>query len=301
MPALPVTAPSVSCPFNTLEYAPALAHVGPSVVTRDGGAYVLRRPISEGMFDGVGPWPYVWIRSAADIDALRQDFRGLVTITAVTQPGYIPPAAADPVFLKDHFVFDPSLPIPELSARACRRLSDAEAKGTFELARDSRAPAQMAEIYSGVRERRRLHGGLFDVLDDHFDIIARLDCSMFFRVSRDGVVGAMACGVQFGGWLQILHMAMSPDGLQWNAAYLLMRGLQRHASANDVKLLTGGMPDGGTPGLRIFKSRWSNCFLPVHLIRIVNDTDAYAMLSKSRLPTPFFPAYRAPRPIGPGS
>lgn len=244
----------------------------------------------------MGSWPYLWIESDTDIAALRHDFSHLVTVTAVTQPGYVPSAGANAVFLKDHFVFDPLLPVPDLSPRARSRLRGAEAVGVFELVTDTAARLMMTEIYAGVRDRRNLTGGLFDVRPDHFAVIAGLDQSVFFRVSRNGETGAMACGVAFDGWLQILHTAMSPDGLKWNASYLLMRGLQEHAASRGVKLLTGGMPDAGTPGLRIFKSRWSNTFLPVHLVRLVNDADAYASLSAPHEAARYFPAYRAPRP-----
>lgn len=83
----------------------------------------------------------------------------------------------------------------------------------------------MVPLYAEMIQRKGLAGGFFDMGPRHFASIARLDCGVFFRVARDGRTGAMACGVIFAGMLQILHTAMSLDGLSWNASYLLMHGL----------------------------------------------------------------------------
>lgn len=60
-------------------------------------------------------------------------------------------------------------------------------------------------------------------------------------------------------------------------------------------MLTGGLPGGGTEGLRTFKARWANRFEPVYMLKIVNDPALYARLCSERGEAPgFFPAYRAP-------
>lgn len=257
---------------------------------------LLRRPIpGTGLRDGMGPWPYLWIEDAADLDALYDGFRHLVTVTAVTQPGYVPEARGETaILLKQHFVFDPALPDPPLSRRTRGRLARLERSAAFEVATGAAGPAAMALLYEGLKRRRQLEGGYFDHEPGHFDAIAGLEGAVFFRVADGAGLGAMACGVVFAGRLQILHMAMSEAGLRWNASYLLMRGLQEHARRHGLLLLTGGMPDRGSDGLRTFKTRWANRFEPVYLVRIVNDAAAYAALSAGRPPTGFFPAYRAP-------
>lgn len=256
---------------------------------------VLRRSIpGTPRFDAVGPWPYLWIGESGDIEALREGFRHLVTIAAVTQPGFVPPAgSADAVLLKQHYVFDPALPDPPLSARARARLARTERMGTFEVAPGAGACAEMIALYDGLKRRRGLEGGFFDHGSEHFEAIAALDGSVFFRVARPDGIGAMACGVVFAGMLQVLHMAMSEEGLRWNASYLLMRGLQEHVRSAGLRLLTGGMPDSGSDGLKTFKARWANRFEPVYLLRIVNDEATYAALCAATPGHGFFPAYRA--------
>jgi hypothetical protein len=127
----------------------------------------------------------------------------------------------------------------------------------------------------------------------HFEAIADLDKSVLFRVRDAAGTGAMACGVVFGGLLQILHTATTESGLTWNASYLLMHGLQTFSRELGVRLLLGGMPESGTDGLRIFKARWVNSHAPVYLLRIVNDPARYAALcSGASADASFFPAYR---------
>jgi hypothetical protein len=293
-PACPLA--ETCCPFNTPAYAAGLGHLGAVEMHAAGRFPVLRRRVpGTSLWDGVGPWPYLWVDSPSDLDALREDFRHLVTLTVVTQPGYVPRArSGEAVFLKQHFVYDPALPAPVLSRRARARLRRCEAAGTFEVVPRGEAWPAMTEAYAGLVRRRRLTGSLFDMPDDHFEAIAHLDESVFFRVRDASGTGAMACGVVFGGLLQILHTATTENGLTWNASYLLMHSLQTYSRGSGVRLLLGGMPDSGTDGLRIFKERWVNSFAPVYLLRIVNDPARYAALcSGAAAGVSFFPAYRS--------
>lgn len=291
----------VLCPFNTRPYAAGLSNIGDVEMDPAGRFPVLRRPIAGTAFwDGAGPWPYLWIEDASDIEALCQDFRHLVTVTVVTQPGYLPRGllsrgrGIDAVFFKEHFVYDPDLPAQSLSQRARARLRRCEAVGSFEIVRSLPERMAMAPLYEALKRRRGLLGGFFDKGPAHFRAIAGLSESIFFRVTRASGIGAMACGVIFGGMLQILHMAASEDGLGWDASYLLMHGLQTFAREQRLWLLTGGLPAGAAEGLRIFKARWANRFEPVHLLRIVNQPSVYAGLCAGRPPSGYFPAYRAP-------
>lgn len=231
-----------------------------------------------------------------DIEALHEGYRHLITLAVVTQPGHVPQVPGDgATLLKQHFVYDPSLPPPVLSTRARSRLRQSEAAGTFDIVTDTASRVAMADLYDGLKRYRGLAGGNFDYPRRHFEIIASMPNSLFFRTADAGGTGAMACGVLYGDMLQILHTAVSPAGLRWNASYLLMHGLQAFAKDRGVRLLTGGMPDSGSDGLRIFKQRWANSFAPVYLLRIVNDRERYRALTARRTtPTPYFPAYRAP-------
>jgi hypothetical protein len=286
----------VNCPFNSGYYASGLSHLGAPEAHPSWSFCLLRRPIKDtGLEDGIGPWPYVCIADSADLTALREDFRHLVTLSVVTQPGYVPAdKAVDATLLKQHFVYDPQRPMPELSRRARIRLRRAEAIGSVELITDIEDRMAMTEIYEGLKRRRGLAGGIFDYPRRHFETVARMPNSLFLQVRAASGIGAMACGFIFGDMLQILHTVIAEDGLRWNASYLLMRALQELARERGVRLLTGGMPAGGSAGLRVFKLRWVNDFTPVYLLRIVNDPRAYASLCRAGTDrNSFFPAYRA--------
>ena len=141
---------------------------------------------------------------------------------------------------------------------------------------------KLPSIYEALKVRRGLTGTFVDFPLRHFETIADIENGVFFRATNSAGVGAMACGVLYRDMLQILHTAISQDGLRWNASYLLMHGLQSFARDKGVRLLTGGMPAGGSEGLRIFKQRWANRFEPVYLLRIINDRASYTALCADR-------------------
>jgi hypothetical protein len=277
-------------------YAAGLTHLGEARMHPVLRLPVFCRPIGRtGRYDGIGAWPYLWVDDESDITALANDFGDLVTLAIVTQPGFTPGVRGNPVLLKQHYVYDPSLPAPALSQRARQRLRDSERVGTFTVVTNAAGRLEIAELYEGLKRRRTMAGIFRDMQAPHFDAIARLDGSVFFRVDSDTGIGAMACGVLFADTLQMLHIVPSEAGLHWNASYLLMHRMQEFARDQGVRLMTGGMPTGATEGLRIFKARWANALEPVYLLRIVNDPVAYAALCGSKQSGErYFPAYRLP-------
>lgn len=286
----------VECPFNSLAYVAGLRHVGRPYAHPSGHFAILRRDIpGTGLQDGISPWPYLWISGPDQIRALQEDFADLVTLTILCQPGYIPiRPACDAILLKHHFIYDPRLPPPPLSPRARARVEACARHAAFEVVTDRADRLAICDLYDALKVRRGL-GGMFDMGASHFQAIAGLKECRFFRVRSGEAIGAMACGVVFGGMLQILHTVPTGEGLRWNASYLMMHGLQDFARAHGLQLLIGGMPAGGRPGLNVFKSRWVNRSEPVYMIRIVNDPKTYARL-RGDVPgdDAYFPAYRRP-------
>jgi hypothetical protein len=286
-----------SSPFGGIGYMSGLRHIGEPEPSRTGLFSILRRRIAQsGLSDGMGPWPYLWIEGPQDMASLYNDFRHLVSITAVTQPGFVPGLPeADMTLLKQHFVYDPRLPRPPLSRRAGLRLSRTLMTSFCRLVTDEGRLARMTAMYEGLKARRHLFGGHFDFPAQHFESLHRMENAVFVEVGDASGIGAAACGVLFQGILQILHTVTSEHGLRWDASYRLMAGLQDYADEHQVRLLTGGLPDGGSPGLLAFKKRWSNSVAPVYLLKIINDRAAYAALCRdSPERSGYFPLYRAP-------
>jgi hypothetical protein len=284
-------ATSLLCPFNAASYLAGLPHLGKVECRSTAPAAIFRRPIPNSSYcDGLGPWPYAWVDNAEELAALCDAFSDLVSLTIVTQPGFRPPRD-DASYFKDHYIFDPSLGFPHLSARALKRLERAADACEFVVVTDLRGRLEIVKLYADVKRRRNLAGGFFDFPLVHFETLARHPAATFFRVRRGEDTEAMACALQFGGWIQLLHIAVSDAGLKSNASYLLMYELLRFAM-NDRRLLCmGGIPQHGEAGLSHFKARWSNRRDPVYLLRIVNDRRAYASLTRS-VKTAYFPAYR---------
>ncbi|WP_161957258.1 GNAT family N-acetyltransferase [Aestuariivirga litoralis] len=261
-----------------------------------GALAVLKRAVrGSGHYDGVGPWPYLWVESPRDLEVLREGFRHLVTLTVVTQPGYVHPVqGGDTSFLKHHFVYDPALPAPVMSRRTRTRIARCEARATFRPITDVGRRMACLALYRRLLQRRGLTGCYVDFPDDHFQGLASLEAGVFFEVVDADGPGAFSCGVVFNGILQVLHMASSDEGLRWDASYLLMKGMQEHARSNRLRLMTGGMPDTGSPGLRQFKRKWANTHEPVYIMKIINDAALYHGLCNGVLRSSrYFPGYRA--------
>jgi hypothetical protein len=283
------------CPFHKQEYVSSLYNLGCPERSISAGFSLLRRPIpGTKLFDGIGSWPYLYIDNPKLENALRYDFSHLISITAVTQPGYKPIREdLNPILLKEHYVFDPNLSRPILSKRARKRLQKVEEVATFEVISNDLEKLLFFDHYRDLIIRRNLTGAHIDFPIDHFKSIINLPEGIFFRVRNNDNTGALACGVIFHGMLQILHMVFPIVGLKWNASYLMMKSLQDFACANGLRMLTGGMPDFASEGLRIFKSRWANVMEPVYLLRLINNQEAYEALSAQNCyNSSYFPAYR---------
>lgn len=296
IPAMTHLAPPIgaTCLFNSTGYARALTHVGSPRSHAASGVTLLARPVPDGSCrDGVGPWPYLWLDEAGE-HALRDEFRDLVTVTAVSQPGYVPRHDhGDVRLLKQHYLYDPALPRPPLSRRATRRLTECRAAAEFELVDDATGRSQVSAFYRALVRRRRLSGGFFDLPDEHFESLAADPGVLFVRVRAGRRVGAMACAVRVADRLQVLHIVPTTDGLAWNASYLLLAGLQDLADAFGFPVLFGGLPVNASPGLRIFKERWSNRTEPVYLFQVINDHQTFARLTRGVVQRDFFPPYRS--------
>jgi hypothetical protein len=299
-PALPKRqhAMPMFCPFSSVDYLEGLSNIGTVDRHPELPYAVLQRRIPDtDHVDGVGPWPYRCVTNDHDIEVLRDGFPHLVTLSVVTHPGWTPSlpiaASTDIRLLKQHCMFDPAKPAPALSRRAHRRLMDADHRGRFEVVTSILEQLEMAGLYQQLKLRRGLIGGFFDMPPHHFATITRLPDAVFFRVSDDQGIGAMACGLIINDLLQILHFVTTEHGLTWNASYLMMHSLQEYVRQRGLHLLTGGMPMSGSKGLSTFKNRWANAYLPVYLLCIVNDHATAARLAAGRdSPCDYFPVYR---------
>lgn len=169
--------PAVSlhaCPFNRVDYVSSLTHLGQVELRPSAPAAILRRPISGSRhFDGLGLWPYMWIHGTRQVEELYEAFRDLVTLTLVTQPGHRPVCRDDDaVLFKKHFIFDPSLRLPEFGRRTRKQVRRGLEASEFEVVADIKQRLDMVSLYEELKSRRGLAGGFFDFPRAHFETVA---------------------------------------------------------------------------------------------------------------------------------
>jgi hypothetical protein len=286
----------IDCPFNSPAYAAGLSHLGSVEFPPAAPVPMLRRQVpGTAYFDGLGSWPYSWLNGDDEVAALSEAYRHLLTLTAVTQPGFRPaPPRGEAAYFKDHYLYDPSRPFPALSKKSRVHLRRAEQSCAFDVVTGFGERMEIAGIYAQLRHRRHLADTFFDFPRVHFETLARLDGAIFVRVGNGHEMTAMACGVSFAERIQLLHIAVTDSGLRQGASYCLMHSMLELARSERSLLCMGGLPRYGDEGLLRFKARWSNRQEPVYMLRIVNDRETYAELVRGREGECYFPAYRAP-------
>jgi hypothetical protein len=292
-------ATSKMSPLNSLEYASGLTHLGRAVARAGSPSAILVRKIPKSILeDGMGPWPYTWINARSELISLQQIYHELVTITLVTQPGYIPVLEeTDAIYLKDHFLYDPTLPHPTFRKRTRKHLRRASGEWEFELTSRHEDGILMYVIYQDLKRRRSLSGGFFDFPRSHFERLATLRGALFFRASDQFGVAAMACSVEHAGWIQMIHFVISDRGLRSDVAYFLMEEILNYAKSEMKIVNLGGTPSGFAHGVERFKARWSNRREPVFLHRIVNSPETYEELASTTKSHNYFPSYRSPAQV----
>jgi hypothetical protein len=237
----------------------------------------------------------MWINARSELSGLRQTYRDLVTITLVTQPGYTPVLEdTDAVYLKDHFLYDPTLPDPTFSKRTTKHLRRASGEWEFDWISRYEDRIPMHVIYQDLKQRRSLGGGFFDFPRSHFERLASLGSALFCRASDKAGVAAMACAIEHEGWIHMIHSVVSNRGLRSDVGYFLMEGILKYAKSEMKVVNWGGAPNGSMEGVERFKARWSNRREPVFLHRIVNNPEVYRDLASTNGSHDYFPAYRPP-------
>lgn len=285
------------CPFNTLEYASGLSNLGTSIPHHSGKFHLIKQAIpgSNQLFDGFGGIPYLWIENQEELRWISEDFRDLVSITLVTQPGFIPDAKlVDNQFLKYHFVFDPAEKRTELSSRARRKLEKCRSEAEFLILECPIGKMKIEGFYRLLQLKKKMLSPFENLPRSHFEFMAFSEAGIFFETRNQTGTGSMACGIIYKSWLQLMHTVTTDAGLTWNSSYFLMDEILNYCEKNQLKLSMGGLPRSHTPGLETFKDRWTNKLLPVFLTKIINQPQQYQLLS-TKIPkgTAYFPAYRA--------
>lgn len=287
----------MTCPFNTLEYSTGLSNLGIPIPHHSGKFHLIKRaiPCSKQLFDGFAGVPYIWIEDQEELRWISEDFNDLVSITLVTQPGFIPDAKlVDNQILKNHFIFDPNEKRTELSSRARRKLEKCRSEALFTILDCPTEKMKIEGFYRSLQLKKNMVSHFENFPRSHFEFMAHSESGIFFETKNHTGTGSMACGIIYKNWLQLMHTVTTDAGLTWNSSYFLMDEILNYCEQNQLTLSMGGLPQKHTAGLEKFKMRWSNKFLPVFMTKVINQPQKYEELSeKTQKGTAYFPSYRA--------
>lgn len=247
----------------------------------------------------MGPWPYASVPEAARLEEALDGMaaRGLVSFTAVLRPDGRPEAMPDRVGLvelKHHFVVDPALPRPVLSAKTQRNLALASRHWRIEPLENGPETAELcARSYERLALRRQLNS-ITRMPPEHFERLLAIPGIRVLAAVDDHQVGAVIVAAQGAAETHMLHFCVETDSFKTCAGHLLMHtAILRWSEQGRVYL--GGFPSGPDgEGVARFKRRWANRTTAVTMLTAVLDRQRYDALSEGRAGGGYFPAYRAP-------
>ncbi len=291
--------------FSRRDYCLSLPHVGEPHPCAGLGTTLLARPIpGSGRADLAGPWPYVAApppaSAAGTLAALRRE--GFVSLTMVLRPDTAPGeidalraalgdgAAVAP--LKEHYIHDPALPLPQPRPRTRAHLGTAARHWQVEPLDRAGIPSLCSDLQEQLARRRQL-SDFARVLPEHFQMLAGLgEIEALAVVDGDGPA-AVLVAARTGGATHLLHFLTTPRVIPTAGSYLLWHEAVRHWSREGCVYLGGAPGSLDGPGIARFKARWANRTAPAFLLSAVLDADAYQGLAARCPASSFFPAYRS--------
>lgn len=290
-------------PYDLPAYAAALDHLGQPQPIDGWPATMLRRAIpgADGCQDAMGPWPY---SSAPPPDVLAGVLSqgrdaGIVTLRAVLRPDQPPSCEAlrrdgfELVPLKEHFVFDPTLDLPERGARTRRNLRQAQRRWHVE-------PVALADHWQAIGDwhdalvARRRFDRITTLRREHFAAIAGIEgFDSLGAFDRDGL-GAMLVACRSHASMHF-HIVAGTDRVYRTAGFYALYEAAIRRWAGPRTLYLGGAPEGPDgDGIARFKCRFANRRAPVWMLIATPDPQACERLRTSLGPSRpgWFPPYR---------
>lgn len=293
------------------DYAASLAEFGEPIRLPRSGGWLLRRPIAEtGLFDAMGPYPYLactdWAALADDLQDLQAAEPALVSVTAAPDPfgdyaeGDLRRAFPDLTHpYKQHYVADLELPDEQIISDHHRR----------EAARAGRKLSM--EVFEQPLEHLDTWVGLFEHSVAQFAItgIQRFSSRAFERqlaipgtrmwlVRRDGEAVAASVTMMHGSAAYTHLLAATPLGRKLGASYLIYQANIRLLRP-DVRWIDWGAVPGSSDaenGLKQFKAGWATGTRAAFICGRITNRSHYEKLAHATDTggKPYFPCYRSP-------
>jgi hypothetical protein len=301
--------PPASDGYLSAAYTESLAEFGSPLALPRSGSWLLRRTITPGLSDAMGPYPLFccrdWRALAADLDALGDAADAPVSAVIVTDPfGDCEPAQLATAFpdravaFKEHFVADLSRPLASFVSAHHRRYARRDNLAVEVSADPLRWFDDWCVLYQNLCARHEIRG-IPALSQAAFRRQLAVPGLIALRASAGAETQGMVLWYRQGDVAYYHLAAYSDEGYRQRASFPLFWLAFEHLAAAGVRWASlGAGPSGGasqgTDGLVRFKKGWSTGTRTTYLCGRIFRPDAYRTLARERgfEDSRYFPAYR---------
>ncbi len=288
--------------YGTRAYADAFG-LG-SIDVEEWQTALLVRPIPDSKwFDALGCYPLAVFGQNADLRGGLERLRRtkLVSVALVPDPLTAPPyeALADAFTIcrafKTHYLIDRNAG-PVRFARTHRRMIRKALKNcTF-------GPVDLLEtldvwqtLYGHTVSRHRVTG-IQNFAPSYFRDLAKMPGVIAFAAQRHGQIIAMILWVRSGDIVYAHLEGSSSEGYKTQAIYGIFAAANEYFAGCRIIHFggTAGLDAADEGGLAYFKMGFANRQVTAYFCGSCLDADRYAVLTRNRAQTSFFPSYRHP-------
>lgn len=290
-------------PYDTAAYAATLAHIGiPCAVPEWTGALLASAiPGEPDLYDLVGPWPYCTPPTDEQLSTLtaalhRPEF---VTFRAFFRPDSNLPILAFQKHgfvvtpLKEHFVFDPQLDMPEHSAKTRYNIRRGQRHWTVEQVLLADHHSLIARYHTALTQNRPF-SAMAALGPTHLSLLADVRGVNTLAAFDNEGLGAALITIHTQRSVHF-HVIAGADRAYRTGAFYALYQAALDRWGQHFTLYLGGAPSAANrAGIARFKSRFANRRSPVFMAHAVFNVDAYHRLVRAcAAPNPtWFPPYR---------
>lgn len=289
--------------YDTAAYAATLGHLGTPVAISGWQGRLLRCPIpgAPDVFDVSSVWPYCSPPDSSQFPTLQQSAQaeGFVTLRAFFRPDaplsmtHFPQAGFELVLLKEHFVFDSTLDEQPQSAKTRANIRRGLRLWQIELVSLADHHHTIAAYHAQLVQQKPF-SAIATLPPAHFAALVDVpNVQVLGALDKEGL-GAALITVHSANSVHF-HVIVGADRAYRTCAFyaLYQAAIARWASSHTLYL--GGTPSSSNgQGIAHFKSRFSNCRVPVYMLHTVLNPGLCEQLVslRPRRNSAWFPPYR---------
>jgi hypothetical protein len=288
--------------YDLPDYLYSLEHIGSKLNLPKSGISLVKRPIDgTNHFDGMGVWPYCTQPNPEVIQIFREEMisEGLISYFAILRPDY--PASANAFKtngfeihkLKEHFVYDPSLPEPCYSSKTRFNINRGKKLWKLEPIALQCYANEIASFHERLASLKSF-SRITHLKSSHFTKLAKLQGVHTVGAFDKMGLGAVLITVHDGNEIHFHTLTGAERAYKKNAFYALYNdALERWGRSSLIYL--GGVPfSENAQGISRFKKRFSNRYASVEMVRIILNREISQELARNKNATAndWFPPYR---------